>query len=71
MEKHQKSWEKPQLIVLAQGTPEESVLTFCKTENPNIPYQPGPQNDGKQVRCNVPPEEDTCENCKARPKFGT
>jgi hypothetical protein len=25
-----KQWSKPQLIVLARGAPEESVLTFCK-----------------------------------------
>lgn len=25
-----KSWTKPQLIVLTRGTPEESVLTHCK-----------------------------------------
>jgi hypothetical protein len=31
METQKKTWEKPQLIILARGTPEESVLTFCKT----------------------------------------
>jgi hypothetical protein len=31
MEPQKKTWEKPQLVVLARGTPEESVLLFCKT----------------------------------------
>lgn len=30
MQKQGKSWETPQLIILARGTPEESVLTHCK-----------------------------------------
>lgn len=30
METQKKTWEKPQLIVLARGTPEESVLLHCK-----------------------------------------
>ena len=25
-----KAWSKPQLIVLARGTPEESILSSCK-----------------------------------------
>jgi hypothetical protein len=37
MEASKKTWEKPQLIVLARGTPEESVLQHCKTMNPKIP----------------------------------
>jgi hypothetical protein len=30
MEMKKKAWETPQLIILARGTPEESVLTQCK-----------------------------------------
>jgi hypothetical protein len=30
METQKKTWEKPQLIILARGTPEESVLLACK-----------------------------------------
>ena len=26
-----KTWEKPKLIVLVRGTPEEAILTNCKT----------------------------------------
>jgi len=26
-----KAWEKPRLIVLVRGKPEEAVLLFCKT----------------------------------------
>jgi len=26
------TWEKPQLIILQRGTPEESVLLTCKTD---------------------------------------
>jgi len=29
----EKSWEKPQLIVLVRSQPEESVLTACKLTN--------------------------------------
>jgi hypothetical protein len=25
-----KKWEKPLLVVMGRGTPEENVLTFCK-----------------------------------------
>ena len=32
-------WTKPQLIVLARGMPEESVLVNCKTMNPNQSVQ--------------------------------
>jgi len=31
-----KKWTKPQLIVLARGMPEESVLTFCKLIDPGV-----------------------------------
>jgi len=31
MEKKQKKWISPQLIVLGRGTPEENVLAGCKT----------------------------------------
>ena len=38
MNKQSKVWETPQLIILARGTPEESVLEGCKTMNPNQPF---------------------------------
>ena len=34
-----KEWEKPQLVVLARGEPEERVLLTCKT--PSEPIGPG------------------------------
>lgn len=30
MDLPKKAWEKPQLIILARGTPQESVLEHCK-----------------------------------------
>ena len=40
-------WTKPQLIVLARGTPEESVLVGCKVNNPKAsPFVP----EGTQVQ---------------------
>jgi len=35
-----KSWDKPELVVLFRGKPEESVLTHCKhaTPTPVAPY---------------------------------
>jgi hypothetical protein len=43
MGSEKKQWIKPQLIVLARGTPEESVLAGCKSkigEGPNSDYDP-------------------------------
>ena len=37
----QLKWEKPQLIVLVRGRPEEAVLGTCKKVSDN-----GPGNDG-------------------------
>jgi len=31
MEKNKKNWEKPKLIILTRGTPDEFVLSACKT----------------------------------------
>ena len=35
-----KKWEKPRLIILVRGKPEESVLEGCKTQDqvPAIPF---------------------------------
>ena len=33
METQKKTWEKPQLVVLGRGTPEERVLKVCKGTN--------------------------------------
>ncbi|MCK4859671.1 MAG: hypothetical protein KAS87_03815, partial [Candidatus Omnitrophica bacterium] len=42
--KKKEKWEKPQLIVLVRGKPEESILNACKNhqvsgEGPDITYQ--------------------------------
>lgn len=59
-------WIKPQLIVLARGTPEESVLTVCKQISVVINGPNGVTQDG----CN---DEVTgvCGNCQARPGGGS
>lgn len=33
MEQLKKSWETPQLIILARGTPQETVLEHCKQQS--------------------------------------
>lgn len=65
MEKQLKKWEMPQLIILAQGTPEESVLYHCKVNNVNdIRYDiPGPAGFHVQS-CSDPGSN--CTNCSAR-----
>ncbi len=63
MENQKKTWEKPQLIVLARGTPEESVLTHCKTMNPNQPVSG--QLDQQQDTCAFGTATN-CRNCQSR-----
>jgi hypothetical protein len=64
MSKARMGWTKPQLIVLTRGTPEERVLTHCKTMNPNQPFQ-GPNDLIQQDTCahGVP---GNCSNCQSR-----
>jgi hypothetical protein len=57
-------WERPQLIVLAKSTPEESVLASCKTMNPNQPVT-GPDIQTNQLTC-AAGTPDKCDNCQAR-----
>lgn len=64
MENQKKSWEKPQLIVLARGTPEENVLEGCKTMNPNQAMT-GP-NQSLQDTCAYGDANKNCSNCQAR-----
>lgn len=40
-----KKWEKPKLIVLARGRPEEFVLGSCKTAGTEGPTGAGVNND--------------------------
>jgi hypothetical protein len=67
MEKHIKDWEKPQLIILAKGTPEESVLLNCKTNNPNKQLE-GPLQSYQTVCTKYDPngEFENCSVCQDR-----
>ena len=58
-------WTKPQLVVLARGTPEESVLVNCKTMNPNQPAT-GPNDLVYQDTCAHGEDYLNCSNCQAR-----
>ena len=64
MEKTRLAWERPQLIVLAKSTPEESVLTSCKTMNPNQQLV-GPDVATYQLTC-AAGTENKCDNCLSR-----
>jgi len=65
MTKQNKRWQKPQLVVLARGMPEENVLLHCKTMNPNQPVQ-GPADLVYQDTCAGGPAYDSCRNCQSR-----
>jgi hypothetical protein len=41
MPANRKQWVKPQLVILGRGTPEENVLTACKSNTIH-----GPESDG-------------------------
>ncbi len=55
-------WTTPQLIVLARGTPEESVLTHCKRIGNNGMGDP---SSTAQLGCDAG-EPGNCGNCKSR-----
>jgi hypothetical protein len=57
-------WSTPQLIVLARGTPQESVLTHCKTQNPSVMVQ-GPLMQSAQSWCDTD-NVGNCSNCQSR-----
>ena len=59
-------WTKPQLIVLTRGMPEESVLSHCKTQNPNHPGINGPTDYMMQDVCAFMPDKVSCRNCQSR-----
>ena len=64
MPKQQKSWQTPQLIILARGTPEESVLLHCK----RIGYggeTTFSQSSG-QTGCDQAEGDKSCGNCQSR-----
>ena len=62
--KTNKNWGKPKLIVLSHATPDESVLTHCKTMNPNQAVTG--QNATIQDTCAKGPENQNCSNCQSR-----
>jgi hypothetical protein len=53
-------WEKPELIILTRGNPEEVVLAYCK-------YRTGDNELGKNNSCNIEEGEDDthqwCNSC--------
>jgi len=58
-------WERPQLIILARGNPEESVLYNCKTNNPNKPAD-GPAETFQQNCSQSYSDTGSCVNCQDR-----
>lgn len=61
-----KQWTKPQLIVLARGTPEEAVLTHCKTIDQTGTGASGDPYSAAQVACNRQHGgQDNFSNCGA------
>ena len=65
MAKAKMQWTTPQLIVLARGTPDESVLTHCKTKNPNNPVS-GPGQATQNTCATLTPDVSSCDNCQSR-----
>jgi hypothetical protein len=65
MVQRKRKWSTPQLIVLARGTPEESVLESCKVNNPQgNPY--GPNGTQVQNACAYVDTKSNCQNCQSR-----
>jgi hypothetical protein len=56
-------WIRPQLIVLARGMPEESVLTHCKRIGFDQPS--GTATTQTQTGCDMG-EPGNCGNCQSR-----
>ena len=56
-------WERPQLIILARGNPEESVLYNCKTNNPSKPAE-GADRQLEQECSQI--DTGSCVNCQDR-----
>lgn len=54
MSEEKKTWQKPQLIVLGRGRPEEQVLAVCK--NQNVGYAGGPNTN----ECRTHPTQGAC-----------
>jgi hypothetical protein len=55
-------WEKPMLVILYKGHPEESVLTYCKSGVTGLPV--GQVNARNGYDC-LNPARPTCGLCSA------
>lgn len=63
MEKQLKTWETPQLIILAKARPEENVLAHCKAINAltaSVPAAVGQQG------CDWQEDDGNCGACQDR-----
>ncbi len=65
-----KLWTKPQLVVLTKGTPEESVLTYCKVAGANRTAS-GPKTLTTKDNCASSKVENCCYNCQTRTLTGS
>jgi hypothetical protein len=54
-----KTWEKPTLIVLVRGKPEETILSLCKHD----PYQGGTGSQAEFGGCLVDDLDGGCNSC--------
>ncbi len=64
MSEQKKSWQRPQLIVLARANPQEAVLTHCKTISQWRFNGPGLQT--QQDCCGKTLTANCCVNCQTR-----
>ena len=63
MPKQQKSWETPQLIILAKAQPEENVLAHCKAIGAAVAITA--EKLGQQG-CDLDPIDGNCGVCHDR-----
>lgn len=56
-----KKWKKPELIVLHKGTPQEAILTFCKSVA--LPGEPNIEAVGNNCGND---KLGSCQNCQSR-----
>lgn len=62
MNTQKKYWETPQLVILARGTPEESVLLSCKA----IAATAGPGTSVQNSCASLDDTTKNCSNCQSR-----
>ena len=66
-----KRWSKPQLIVLARGTPEEAVLAACKRIDQVNPTEQNGPSLARQDDCSRGTDTHDCGACQARSSGGS